>query len=261
MSRGLAHHQPPPPSTPAKVAPVYRDDERDMLESLKGLSIKNFHDWYFILPSFFPTILMRCSSNDNGMGCNTPSSNNTSLPTPPALRSSQVYLVTEEQPMLSSNWCPPPNAPLLKDVDSFTDFTGHSSFDFPLPNNAGADDAPATKLPLLFHHPENVDDALDIDSDLISPSETVYPNSLALDLLPCTEDPALSVLAWIEGVSATQEEQTTPKKRRRSLTASSEVEARRVRAWTPTVEPSHAPQPSPRRGGCPTERQEPEAPD
>lgn len=259
MSRGLPHQPPPPP----KAASAYRDDERDMLESLKGLSIKNFQDWYRVFPSFFPTILMRCSSSDNTTGCHTPSSNNSSLPTPPALKSSQVFLATADQSLFPPHWhqMQPPNAPLLKDVDSFTDFTGHSSFDFQLSNAGGADDVPATKLPLLFHPPENVDSALEIDSDLISPSETVYPDSLALDLLPCTGDPQLLVLAWIEGVSATQEEGTTPRKRRRSLTASSEVEARRVRAWTPTHEPSHAPQPNPRNGGCPTERQEPEAPD
>jgi hypothetical protein len=225
-------------------------DDTDMLESLIGLNIKNFGD-----------------SND-GTGPTTPSSTNASLPTPPALRASQVYLASE---LMSSNWFSvPPNAPLLKDSDSFTDGTGHSTFDFPLPSNNQEID-PSSVYPLIYHPTadHNTIQVVDDDNDedefglVASPTQTVtYTNTLALDLLP-QHDREVAVRAWVEGVSATSEchqqqledEPLHPRKRRRSLTATGEVEARRVRAWTPTVEPSHAPQPGARR------RAYPEAPD
>jgi len=116
---------------------------------------------------FFPTttILMHFYSND-GTGPTTPSSTNASLPTPPALRASQVYLANEVYVYqlyhrlviadrclnsMSSSWFPlPPNAPLLKDSDSFTDGTGHSTFDFVLSSNNPEVD-PSSVYPLIYH--------------------------------------------------------------------------------------------------------------
>ena len=147
----------------------------------------------------------------------------------------------------------------MKDLDSFTDGTGQGSFDFPL--STGADDA--ARCQLIFHPTENVVDD-DTPESTPSPTTTVtYANSLALNLLPCTDDPDEFVRAWIEGVSATNsdDEEHTPRKRRRSHTASSEAEARRVRARSPTLEPSHNPQSGPREIRYPTSREEPEAPD
>jgi len=147
----------------------------------------------------------------------------------------------------------------MKDLDSFTDGTGHGSFDFAL--STGADDV--LTYPLIFHPSENVDNEEALD-DTPSPTTTVtYANSLALDLLPCTDDTDEFVRAWIEGVSATnsENEEPTPRKRRRSHTASSEAEARRVRARSPTLEPPHTPQSGRREIRYPTSRAEPEAPD
>jgi len=175
---------------------------------------------------------------------------------------------------MSSSWFSvPPNAPLLKDSDSFTDGTGHSTFDFPLPSNNPEID-PSSVYPLIYHPTpdHNVQLVADDDEDefglVTSPTQTVtYTNSLALDLLP-HHDPEVAVRAWVEGVTATshchlqqpEDEPLYPRKRRRSLTANSEAEARRVRAWTPTVEPSHAPQLGVRKRACP-QHKEPEAPD
>jgi hypothetical protein len=165
-----------------------------------------------------------------------------------------------------------PNAPLLKDSDSFTDGTGHSTFDFNLPAN-GNDIDPSTIYPLIYHPKCDIDSDSDDDDDfgpVSSPTQTItYTNSLALDLLPRPSDRQDVVRAWVEGVSAMSmqaydhhldEESQQLRKRRRSLTASSEAEARRVRAWTPTKEPSHAPQPGARMT-YPARRQELEAPD
>lgn len=126
----------------------------------------------------------------------------------------------------------PPNAPLLKDLDSFTDGTGQGSFDFPLPT--GADDV---ALPLIFHPADDYDDMDNVDT----PSTATMPNSLALDLLPSPSDPTDAVRAWIEGVSATTPtpvatSELTPKKRRRSFTQDGDTDERRLRAWSPIIE-------------------------
>lgn len=220
---------------------------------------------------------------------------------------------------MSSSWyAVPPNAPLLKDSDSFTDGTGHSTFDFPLPPSAGGelDIDPSGVYQLVYHPPEDPEDDRDEDGGLgmaVTPNQPVtYTNSLALQLLPL-EDPKDAVRAWIEGVSAmshlhqpqVQTQSTSyhsphsqyhyhdynhhhhqssqlqphphpldehddladstgyPRKRRRSLTANSDAEAqaRRVRAWIPTVEPSYAPRFGARKGAYSKQRQEHEAPD
>jgi hypothetical protein len=174
---------------------------------------------------------------------------------------------------MSSSWYPsPPNAPLLKDSDSFTDGTGHSTFDFPLPLTGPEN--PSLVYPLIYHPTADcptlqvVEDDEDEFGLVASPTQTVtYTNSLALNLLP-HHDREVAVRAWVEGISLSQchlqrseDKSLHPRKRRRSLTASSEAEARRVRAWTPTVEPSHAPQPGARKRACPAQLEEPEAPD
>ncbi|KAF9476969.1 hypothetical protein BDN70DRAFT_136683 [Pholiota conissans] len=210
------------PDSPKSPVFHHDTDDRDVLESLKGLSIKGFHD---------------CHENPNA---NTPSSTNASLPTPPALKSSRVFLALPEQTFSGHNWYSedraiPPNAPLLKDLDSFTDGTGQGSFDFPL--GPGADETP---LPLIFHPTDDYDDA---DDGVTTPSTAAMPNSLALEKLPSLGNPTEAVLAWIEGVSATtttpvatSEVDLQPKKRRRSITQDSDIEARRLRAWSPTME-------------------------
>ncbi|KIM46793.1 hypothetical protein M413DRAFT_23144 [Hebeloma cylindrosporum] len=212
------------PDSPRAHAFRGDDDDREMLESLRGLSIRGFID-----RSDPPT----------------PSSTNISLRTPPALRSSEVFLAFPEQPSGGPGWftpdrpIPPPNAPLLKDLDSFTDGTGQGSFDFPL--GPGADEA--SSLPLIFH-PPNAD------------THMPMTNSLALELLPEPGNPNEAVRAWIEGVSATAgSSQPPPKKRRRSLTQDDETEERRTRAWSPTIdsssshadvrEPQDSPEPKP----------------
>ena len=133
---------------------------------------------------------------------------------------------------------PPPNAPLLKDLDSFTEGTGQGSFDFPI--TTGGDDTPT--LP-FFYHPT---DGYGVDP---VPTPPPLPNSLALELLPST-DPTDAVLAWIEGISATSDAtaadcQTTPKKqrkRRRSFNQDDdEAEERPRRAWSPTIDSSFIP--------------------
>lgn len=172
---------------------------------------------------------------------------------------------------MGSSWYPvPPNAPLLKDSDSFTDGTGHSTFDFPLPSD-NPEINPSSVYPLIYHPTAGDHSTIEDDDDefglVTSPTQTVtYTNSLALDLLP-HHDREVAVRDWVEGVSAMShcrfqqpEDSVHPRKRRRSLTASSEAEARRVRAWIPTVEPSHAPQPT-RKRAYPSQRKEPEAPD
>ncbi|PPQ87330.1 hypothetical protein CVT25_002080, partial [Psilocybe cyanescens] len=174
---------------------------------------------------------------------NTPSSTNASLPTPPALKSSHIYLASPDRPFGGHNWYSeertiPPNAPLMKDLDSFTEGTGQGSFDFPI---ATGPDEPPPMLPLIFHPPENFVAVGDI-----SPST---PNPLALDLLPSPSDPTDAVLAWIEGVSATSEEFPSssqelpppPKKRRRSFTQDSDNQERRTRAWSPSIDSSFIP--------------------
>ncbi len=280
MSRGTSSQLPPPPKADTAIC----DDDKDMLEGLQGLNIKNFNDWYLVLTSFFPTILMPYPSH--GTGPDTPSSTNASLPTPTALRSSQVFLATDLYVSSSylfssfslmtfhstgSSWLSVPNAPLLKDSDSFTDGTGHSTFDFNLPAN-GNDINPSTIYPLIYHPKCDIDSDDDDDfGPVSSPTQTMtYTNSLALDLLPRPGDRQDAVRAWVEGVSTMSmqahdhhldEESQQLRKRRRSLTASSEAEARRVRAWSPTKEPSHAPQPGARKGTYPARRQDLEAPD
>ncbi|KAJ3516109.1 hypothetical protein NLJ89_g1332 [Agrocybe chaxingu] len=239
-----------PDSKSSKSTTVFaRDDDRDMLESLKGLSIKGFQD---------------CNETPT---MNTPSSTSASLPTPPALKSSLVFLASGEAPFNGHSWysgeksIPPPNAPQMKDLDSFTDGTGQGSFDFPL--STGADE-PARYT--LFFHPH--DDIDDVDNTLVeeqipTPSTATHSNSLALDLLPHPGPLNDVVQAWIDGVSATTGSltvDTTPRKRRRSLTLDSEADTRRVRAWSPDTETASTctSQPSPH---FPTSRQEPEAPD
>lgn len=179
---------------------------------------------------------------------------------------------------MSSSWFPvTPNAPLLKDSDSFTDGTGHSTFDFALPSNNPELD-PSSVYPLIYH-PAPADHTTvqvvedDVDDEefglVASPTQTVtYTNSLALDLLP-HHDREVAVRAWVEGVSAIShchlqpsvDGPYHPRKRRRSLTANSEAEARRVRAWSPTIEPSHVLQLGARKRACPLQHTELEAPD
>jgi hypothetical protein len=207
----------PDPDSPKALVFPGDDDDRDVLESLKGLSIRGFFD---------------CNDTPT---MNTPSSTSASLPTPPALKTSRVFLASPERLFGGSGWfspdrpIPAPNAPLMKDLDSFTDGTGQGSFDFPL--GSGADEAPM--LPLIFH-PHTID-----TSNATSPHLTSMGDSLALDLLPepCNSNEA--VLAWIEGVSATTSpSELPPKKRRRSVTQDYETEERRTRAWSPTVDSS-----------------------
>ncbi|KAF5311077.1 hypothetical protein D9619_007884 [Psilocybe cf. subviscida] len=242
------------PGAATPRTPVYRrvDDDRDMLESLKGLSIKGFYD-----------------DDESAHHVSTPTSTNASLSTPPALRSSRVFLASSPYALDDSLWVPSeqwtssatnlprssahawyseelqypiqmPNAPMMKDLDSFTDGTGQGSFDFPL--STGGDDV----LPLIFHPPTPYD-------DIDTPTTDQPHNSLALDLLPSPSDLNDVVLAWREGVSATTSPSLLPalapspeaaplapppKKRRRSLTLDSDHPSldRRVRAWSPDVE-------------------------
>jgi len=230
-----------------------------MLESLSGLSLKGFQDWCAtLLPLFSAAFNQEDSTEANA---NTPSSTNASLRTPPALKTSHVFLATPERPLydpfrlvlvtkLTSyprghNWFSegrglPPNAPLIKDLDSFTEGTGHGSFDFPL--TTGPDEGPV--LPLIFHPTEKVE----VDNTLRHHSTP----SLDLDSLPTPSDPTDTVLAWIESISPTAppppwELPTTaespPKKRRRSFTQDSETDDdRRFRSWSPTIDSHFVPQ-------------------
>ncbi|KAF9051310.1 hypothetical protein BJ165DRAFT_1524260 [Panaeolus papilionaceus] len=178
---------------------------------------------------FFPT-----SVEANSMS--TPSSTNASLPTPPALRSSRVFLVSPPHSFAGDELCPEqppipiPNAPLLKDLDSFTEGTGQGSFDFQL--GPCADDT--SNLPLLFH-PEYLNP---VPSPLPLNNEDSPSSPLALHQLPHTEDPTDAVLAWREKVIPSPTSLITPKKRRRSLTQDPETDERRTRAWSPSVESS-----------------------
>ncbi|KDR80171.1 hypothetical protein GALMADRAFT_208343 [Galerina marginata CBS 339.88] len=184
-----------------------------------------------------PALIWMLSAEPNA---NTPSSTNASLPTPPALKSSHVFLASPVRSFGGDNWyseersIPPPNAPLLKDLDSFTEGTGQGSFDFPLAT--GADEAPM--LPLIFHPPENYDED---DEDVPTPTS----DSLALDRLPSPGDLTDVVLAWRESVEAikdTTSSERPPKKRRRSFNQDSETEEPRTRrAWSPTIDSSLIP--------------------
>ncbi|KAF9568631.1 hypothetical protein CPC08DRAFT_349369 [Agrocybe pediades] len=209
--------------TPKRASFSCRSEDQEMLESLSGLSIKGFHD---------------CTEAN----ANTPSSTNASLPTPPALKTSHVYLASPERP-IGHDWYAndraiPPNAPLLKDLDSFTEGTGHGSFDFPLV--PGPEDGPV--FPLIFHPTEKV------ESD--NPRRHHTTSSLDLDSLPLPSDPTDAVLAWIEGVSANAcapsaelpaAAEKPPKKRRRSFTQDSETDDRRFRSWSPSIETHFVP--------------------
>ncbi|KAF4618522.1 hypothetical protein D9613_009995 [Agrocybe pediades] len=243
--------------TPKRASFSCRSEDQEMLESLSGLSIKGFHDWYAQFLRFLPTTFnMEDSTEANA---NTPSSTNASLPTPPALKTSHVYLASPERPMYvysrleptlwshpyssGHDWYAndraiPPNAPLLKDLDSFTEGTGHGSFDFPLV--PGPEDGPV--FPLIFHPTEKV------ESD--NPRRHHTTSSLDLDSLPLPSDPTDAVLAWIEGVSANAcapsaelpaAAEKTPKKRRRSFTQDSETDDRRFRSWSPSIETHFVP--------------------
>ncbi|KAF8962586.1 hypothetical protein BDZ97DRAFT_1920400 [Flammula alnicola] len=237
----------PDPESPKSAVFRHEEDDRDMLESLKGLSIKGFHDCSHETPN-----------------ANTPSSTNASLPTPPALKSSHVFLASPEPPFghawYSEGRSIPPNAPLMKDLDSFTDGTGQGSFDFPLAT--GADETP---LPLIFHPTDEYDD---MEEDVASPATATIPNLLALELLPSPSNPTDVVLAWIEGVSAntttpvatTSTPELPPKKRRRSFTQDNDTDERRTRAWSPTIESSHPHAESQEGEPYPFTRAEPEAP-
>jgi hypothetical protein len=288
------------PGAATPRTPVYRrvDDERDMLESLKGLSIKGFYDEYdsFLSPRSDDAHRTRRRSDESAHHVSTPTSTNASLSTPPALRSSRVFLASSPYALDDSLWVPSvhwtssatnlprrsghawypeelqypmqmPNAPMMKDLDSFTDGTGQGSFDFPL--STGGDDV----LPLIFHPPTHYD-------DIDTPTTDQPHNSLALDLLPSPSDLNDVVLAWREGVSGTTSptllpplvpspEATPlsppPKKRRRSLTLDSDHPslARRVRAWSPDDESFDFPLPPNEAGAsesCATGRSEPPAP-
>lgn len=157
-----------------------------------------------------------------------------------------LTITSSGHPWYSEDRAIPPNAPLMKDLDSFTDGTGQGSFDFPLAT--GADETP---LPLIFHPTEAYDD---IDDDVVTPSTATMPNSLALEMLPSLGNPTEAVLAWIEGISATtptpvatSESELPPKKRRRSFTQDSEPDDRRLRAWSPVIE-SATPHPESQEG-------------
>jgi hypothetical protein len=218
------------------------EDDRDMLDSLRGLSIKGFHD---------------CNE------ANTPSSTNASLPTPPALQSSLVLLASPVH-TFGEGWPSPqapiqqPGTPLMKDLDSFTEGTGQGSFDFlPLTADEG--------LPLIFHPPDAIDDmaqAIDTNTDMLATD-----NPLALDLLPSPSNLEDAVLAWRENVVSPNLPPPLPtlelpvKKRRRSLTLDGDDEERRTRAWSPSPESLPIAYMEPQVIRYPTNRTEPEAPD
>ncbi len=126
----------------------------------------------------------------------------------------------------------PPNAPLLKDLDSFTDGTGQGSFDFPLPT--GADDV---ALPLIFHPADDYGDIDDVDT----PSTATMPNSLALDLLPSPSDPTdgrAGVDRGCVGNNATPvaTSELPPKSGGGRSPKTVETDERRLRAWSPIIE-------------------------
>jgi len=217
------------------------EDDRDMLDSLKGLSIKGFHD---------------C------LEANTPSSTYASLPTPPALQSSLVLLASPAH--TSAGWYSPqapiqqPGAPLIKDLDSFTEGTGQGSFDF-LPLTATQEG-----LPLIFHPHDTIDD---IEHSLDDNVNTPSANSLDLDLLPSPSNLKDAVLAWRENVVSLSLPPPLPtfelsvKKRRRSLTLDGDDEERRTRVWSPSLESSPTSRTEPQVVRYPTNRMEPETPD
>jgi len=193
------------------------EDDKDMLDSLKGLSIKGFHD---------------CNE------ANTPSSTNASLPTPPALRSSLVLLASPADSF--EGWYTPqapiqqPGAPLIKDLDSFTEGTGQGSFDF-LPLTAAEE-----SLPLIFHPPDTID-TIDRMGHTVNHNANILPaNPLTLDLLPSPSNLEDAVLAWRENVVNTSLPPPLPtlelpvKKRRRSLTPGGDDDERRTRVWSPS---------------------------
>ena len=128
-----------------------------------------------------------------------------------------------------------PGAPLIKDLDSFTEGTGQGSFDF-LPLTAAEEG-----LPLIFHPPDTIDrleNAVDNNADILS------ANPLALDLLPSPSNLEDAVLAWRENVVSPSLPPPLPtlempvKKRRRSLTLDGDDEERRTRVWSPSPESS-----------------------
>ncbi|KAF8155929.1 hypothetical protein B0H34DRAFT_514307 [Crassisporium funariophilum] len=203
------------------------------------------------------------SSSHNHAEANTPSSTNASLPTPPALRSSRVLLASPAN-SFGEGWyspdasIPQPGAPLMKDLDSFTEGTGQGSFDF-LPPVAAED----LTLALIFHPPEildHVDDTLDNDPSTLD--ALIFPYSLALDMLPSPTNVEDAVLAWRENVVAAPPTLQMPIKRRRSITQDGEIyDERRTRIWSPTIESSGIDHMEVHQEGYLTSREEPEVPD
>jgi len=217
------------------------EDDRDMLDSLKGLSIKGFHD---------------C------LEANTPSSTYASLPTPPALQSSLVLLASPAH--TSAGWYSPqapiqqPGAPLIKDLDSFTEGTGQGSFDF-LPLTAAEE-----RLPLIFHPPDTIDHM----EHSVNRNPNILPaDPLALDLLPSPSNLEDAVLAWRENVVNPSLLLPLPtlelpvKKRRRSPTLDGDDEERRTRVWSPSPQSSPTSHEEPHVVGYPTKDIDPRTPD
>lgn len=91
----------PDPVSPKSAVYHHESDDRDMLESLRGLSIKGFHDWYArrIPLTVHPGLTVLVGDSHETPNANTPSSTNASLPTPPALRTSRVFLALPERPL------------------------------------------------------------------------------------------------------------------------------------------------------------------
>ncbi|PPQ86380.1 hypothetical protein CVT24_004668 [Panaeolus cyanescens] len=221
-------------SSSPKTIKFSRQEDHDVLESLSGLSIKGFQD---------------CTEANQ---MSTPSSTNASLPTPPAFKGSRVFLASPAHSFAGDELCPEqpapismPNALLLKDLDSFTDGTGHGSFNFPL--GPCADDS-NHNLPLFFHPdlspvpaplplPVHHTFSSSTTTPTTESSSSSSPLALALDKLPHSQDdPTDAVLAWRANVisSPPPPPHITPKKRRRSLTQNSDFHERRTRTWSPT---------------------------
>lgn len=229
------------------------------------------------MPSTFTVRAHTLSSSNEA---NTPSSTNASLPTPPALRSSLVLLASPADSLFvrlylylftrwlnhhhSEGWYTPqgpiqqPGAPLIKDLDSFTEGTGQGSFDF-LPLTAAEEG-----LPLIFHPPdtiEHMEHSVDHNANILP------ANPFALDLLPSPSNLEDAVLAWRENVVNPSLPPPLPtlelsvKKRRRSLTLDGDDEERRTRVWSPSPQSSPTPHTEPHHVRYPARHIEPKTPD
>ena len=248
-----------------------------MLDSLKGLSIKGFYDWYYFSSS---TITVRAYTSSSSNEANTPSSTNASLPTPPALKSSLVLLASPADSLFvrripylftrclihqySEGWYTPqvpiqqPGAPRMKDLDSFTEGTGQGSFDF-LPLTTAEEG-----LPLIFHPSDSIDH---MEHSINCKAKIPPTNPLTLDLLPSPSNLEDAVLAWRENVVNPSLLPPLPtlelpvKKRRRSPTLDEDDEERRTRVWSPSPQSSPASHAEPHAVGYPTRDIELKTPD